>query len=78
MRHTTNIKYKGRRSHELSERIAQLRKANPDNIYDIDTETRSIHLVVRGPDSDIQLDGGGLVFAYKTICVYSESETESY
>ena len=63
---------------KLSERIEQLRQANPGNIYDIDTETRSIHLVVRYPDSDIQLKGGGIALAYKKICVYSESETEAY
>ena len=63
---------------KLSERITLLREANPENIYEIDYVTNSIYLVVREPDSDIQLDGGGIALAYKTICVYSESETEAY
>ena len=63
---------------KLSERITQLREANPENIYEIDYVTNSIYLVVRDPDRDIQLGGGGLAQAYKTILVYSESETETY
>ena len=78
MRHTTSIKHKEGHQMNLNERITLLREANPNNIYDLNTETRSIHLVVRDPDSDIQLGSGGLAIAYKTICVYSESETEAY
>ena len=62
----------------LSKRLKTLREANPGNTYDLDTETRSIHLVVRDPDNDIQLRDGDLIQAYKRICVYSESETEAY
>ena len=63
----------------LSKRLKTLREANPDNIYDLDTETRSIYMLVPKPGNTEPNELFYIMPAtYTAICVYSESETEVY
>ena len=64
---------------KLSERIALLREANPESIYDLDTKTRSIYMLVPKPGNTEPNELFYIMPAtYTAICVYSESETEAY
>ena len=61
----------------LTDRITKLREANPENIYELDTVTRSIYLLVPiigvlEANAYISTEG------YTGILVYTESETEAY
>ena len=62
----------------LSKRLKTLRKANPDNIYELDTKTRSIYLLVPKKDGYKNVSTGETRTIYNGILVYTESETEAY
>ena len=64
---------------KLSERITRLRKANPKNIYELDTAPRSIYLLAPQP-GNAKPDQQSRIISpiYTATCVYSESETEAY